>query len=84
MNQGSFIMFNMAKLTRQIRIWIQDEAKMNQKSDIIDLNMLVNANIEKKILVLGGWRPYSNLDTFMFMDVDTNELKESKADDFCQ
>lgn len=56
---------------------------MNQKSDIIDLDMIVNANVEKKILVLGGWKPFHNLDTFMFLDADTNELKEAKADEFC-
>ena len=37
---GSFVMFPLAKLTRQIQIWQKDAAKWGDKTSIIDLKKL--------------------------------------------
>lgn len=73
-NAGSFVMYRLTKLTRQIRIWQQDEAKMNKKSDIIDLDLLEGAGLEDKVLVLGGWQPYRDMQQVKIFDVFENKM----------
>ena len=81
---GSFVMYPLARLTRQISIWQKDAVKCGDTTSIINLKLLQEAGAEDKVMIIGGWMPYRNLSELYMFDIKTNTIQRFHDDSFCQ
>ena len=79
--KGSHVLYPMRKLISEVSLWrVMNHGQ--QPTSLIDVDKLVGAGAESKILSFGGWKPYRLLKDLHFLDSKSMKFEEATLE-FC-